>query len=268
MRLTRRFAFALVLAAACSGSDAVGPTPSSSFDLARVFGELAVPGASVAATLAAAPGVPTMTFTLTGLPTTCPYAATSKSFVCAPTSTNGVSVSLSYQLFDAAGNAQSQGDPATTNAVRTLGSVSGVLQPASTGTNSAGAITIAQQHDLTISGLLGDTHTIDGTATTTFGGSFATNPSQPQQITAIVTETTTQTLAHVRIPARPAGTNAYPLGGTITSDATSTTNGQVLTVHSVVTFNGTSTATLSVTIGGTTQSCTVSLAGVAAPVCH
>ena len=123
---------------------------------------------------------------------------------------------------------------------------------------------MTQRHDLTLSGLLGDTHTIDGTTGTTFSGSFATGISQ--QVTAVVTVSTSQTFAKVRVPAQATGP-AYPTSGTITSDATTTLNGIATTLHSVLTFDGTSSAALTVTIGGVTRQCRMTLGSAVVPAC-
>jgi hypothetical protein len=81
--------------------------------------------------------------------------------------------------------------------------------------------------------------------------------------------TTTQTMRDVVYPAATTGAPSYPTSGTVTIDGTSSfgTAAPAVTTHLVMTFNGTSTVTLTMSTGGSTERCTINLATQAPPVC-
>ena len=264
----RRSPLTLVVAgallAACSGSD--GPTTPTSGDpvnVAQLFGELAPPGATNALLLSSGLSLPA---TSAANGASCPYDAASKSFVCAPVTSNGLTVTTSYQLLDAAGKPQdASADRRTTAAMHTVSTISGTLTlPPGTGTTAAGPLTISGKQDMTLSGLLGSTHTLNGTATTTIHGTFTLGSG-----VTTLNSTTTQTMRDVVYPAATTGAPSYPTSGTVTIDGTSSfgTAAPALTTHLVMTFNGTSTVTLTMSTGGSTERCTINLATQAPPVC-
>src|SRR4051812_43302837 len=91
-------ALATALLAACSSGSDEPTTPSSGqpVNVAQLYGELTVPGLSSAVTLLPSTlPLPTTSIALTG---SCPYDAASKSFVCAPSTSNGVTYAVTYQL--------------------------------------------------------------------------------------------------------------------------------------------------------------------------
>ena len=266
----RRSPLALVVAgtvlAGCSGSDApTAPTAGEPVNVAQLFGELAPPGATNALLLSSGLSLPA---TSAAIGASCPYDAASKSFVCAPVTSSGLTVTTSYQLLDAAGKPQdASADRRTTAAMHTVSTIAGTLTlPPGTGTTAAGPLTISGKQDMTLSGLLGSTHTLNGTATTTMRGTFTLGSAVTTLSTA-----TTQTMRNVVYPAAAATASApqYPTSGTITIDGTSTfgTATPAVTTHLEMTFNGTSTATLIMSTGGSTERCTINLATQAPPVC-
>lgn len=258
---------AALLAACSSGSDDTTAPPSGQpLNVSQLYAELTVPGVSSAISLMAGSlPVPTISTSITG---SCPYDAASKSFVCTPSTSNGLTYAVSYTLLDAAGNAlNGSADRSTTAAMRTLTTVSGTLTlPAGTGgTASATALQISQRSDMTLSGLLGATHTVNGTSTATVGGTISLGG-----VSTALSSTTTQTTKDLVLPAAStAGTPQYPTSGTVTVDASSTIGAgtPALATRAVMTFNGTSTATLTITSGGATQRCTVNLATQSPPAC-
>jgi hypothetical protein len=264
-------AAALVLAAACSSDDTsatTGPAPSQPVDVSQLLTEFSAPGlAAATGALPAALPVPVVTLAMTG--TGCPYVASSQSFVCAPSTSNGLTFTLTYQLFDAAGKPQSQSDRSTAASMHLLSTVSGTLPvTASSGAASAaGPLTISQRQDMTLGGLLGPAHTLNGTSTSTLSGTFTLGGTS-----APISMTATQTFKDVVYPATTTSApNApvYPTSGTVTIDFASTGGAGALpgAERLQIQFNGTSTATLTITGGGATQRCTINLATQAPPVC-
>lgn len=257
--LVASLAALVALAAGCSSDAPSAPDQgaTATLDVGRLFGELTVPAVPVAGALPfAAPTV--------SIPASCPYAAASQTFVCPPFTSGGLTVSLSYALLDAGGKSLSTPDRNAAASMRTVGTVAGtVTLPASSG--PGGTFTVSQRQELTLSGLLTSTHRLDGTSTARVDGTVTAGGA-----TIPVSTTMTQTIAGLAYPAgAAAGAQQWPASGTITVDATTSTGASAAaTTRMVMTFDGTSTVTLTLTSGGTTQRCTLNLASPgAAPSC-
>jgi hypothetical protein len=127
----------------------------------------------------------------TVIPSACTYVAASQSFTCPTQTVNGVTITLSYTLLDAAGHPQSSPNIATTAAVRTLSTVKGTLTllPGNAGAIS-GTLTLDRTEDMTLSGLLTGVHTLNGTASVT-SVSVATLDGQSINFTSVDKSTTT-----------------------------------------------------------------------------
>jgi hypothetical protein len=257
---------AIALAACSSRSDApTSPAERQPLDVGQLFAELSPPGmARVAAAMPIALPIPGTATAFGGA--TCPYVAASSSFVCAPTTANGLTVTLAYQLFDAAGHTQSAPDRSTTASLHAVSTVDGTLTLPASGAFAVGPLAIAGRQETTLTGLLGATHTVNGTSTTKLTGTLTVS-GQATPMASTVTATTKDLV----LPAPTTGSSAppYPTSGTVTIDASVSAGAgtPAVTTHAQVTFDGTSTATVTFTVGGVTQRCTVNLATAAAPVC-
>lgn len=249
--LTSLLAAALI--AGCSSDSPTNPS-SQSLDLASVFSQMsignvnAIPGASVALSLPATATPPAI------VPSACSYSAASGSFTCPPVTAGGLTFTMSYYLYDASGHAQSQPDPSTTASVRTVTDASGTVGLPTSGVNTGSTIALTSHQDMTLSGLLTNTRTLNGG-----GKSHYDFASAGTQLLADDTTTT----ANVVLP-ESGGASKWPQSGTITTDMTTSATGVIagnFTTHSVITFNGTSTITVAVLSGVLSTTCAIDLTG-------
>lgn len=246
---------ALAALAACSGDEPSAPQEGATLDVSALLGEMSsLPAVAVPGAAGLAP------FTAVRLPSGCAYVATSQSFVCPPVTQDGLTVNVAYTLLDAAGRPLAQADPKATAAMRTVTTAKGTITPPA-GSGVTGTMTVDQRQEMTLGGLLTGVHRLDGTGSMKLDGT----------VTVGTTRTTLalgsqQTVAGLLLPAAGA---RWPTGGTIRSETTTgAISGAATTVRTEMTFDGTSTATLTITVGGVTQRCTVNLASPAAtPVC-
>lgn len=261
---TRRLrAAALVAAAAfvgtsCSSDSPTAPDPRPA-GLAQIFDEMALPGLGALRTMA--PGASPLT--MGPFPGACAYAVTSQRFECGAVAFGGLTATRSYTLLDASGAPLSRFDPGTVDAVRVQGSVVGSPSHAGMPTY-AGTTTIEERSDLTLSGLLTSTHTLNGVVTsrTTTTGTSSGAAAQTFRMAA------TTTIADLVLPAgtAAAGRAAWPLSGTVTSESTIDYSGggtpgiPPMTTRVVTVFNGTSRVAVTMTTVGMTQQCTIDLA--------
>ncbi len=236
----------VALVAACNSDSSVAPTTNTSVDLATAFSELSVPGVSTASSLAGGVTLPSTN----GIPSGCAYAAASQSFVCPAVTTNGVTVTSSYSLFDAAGQPLSQFNATTVASLRVRSTVAGTI------TSNGTALTIDAQQDQTLSGLQSATHTLNGTSTMNVSGT-GISPTLPGPFSMH----STTTINNLVLPAHGAA-NSYPLSGTVTVDqATAISGGLSVTSKVVMTFNGTSKVSVAMTVDGhAIPGCTIDLA--------
>jgi len=266
----------LVLAAvwACSGSDSTSPTsPSSAFEQ-TVSADLApsaaedisadynfYSGASASSVglsfniLGTDRGWPqilrTGTRAFRWLNNNCTYDSTSLSFVCPPITKGNHTFTASYTIYDAGGTQQSAYDSVTTASI--------MFQWADTGATSwtfnhgSFGDTSSRHHTATVSNLAGNpdtTHIWNGTGT---GHIHSVRSGQITRIYDYQFSDSTQNLT-IRLPH---DVNPYPLSGTIIKNYTITRERQAsdtvtrtTTRRVTFTFNGTSTATM--TIGDST----------------
>ena len=238
---------AIALAAvvgACTSDSSVGPSQPVTLD--KVFSEMSLSSVAPATSTAAATVAPVPVPALSAVvPSSCSYDGTSK-FVCAPVTASGVTVTRAFTLLDASNTPQSQFDPATTAAVRTFTTVAGTF------TAGPRSVTINSQETMTLSGLLTGVHTLDG-------ASVAHLSSPASGTTPAFNTDVTTTIDHLVLPT---DSNKYP-AGTITMDATSALNSGTPqpTLGLRMVFDGTSTAKMTITVGGfASQTCTIDLA--------
>jgi len=269
MKSQRRVLAASVVAstialAGCNSSDATGPSSSNPIDLGALIVEMGVGSGNVAGSIGVGGvAIPAM---VPLVPSSCQYSATVQGFACPTLTSNGITFNATFFLLDASGHFQSQPDANTTAAFRTVADMSGTIKLDQAG--SSGSMTLVSHQDQTLSGLLTGAHVLNGT-TTTHSEITLTAPSAMHGVVDSKSVT-----ANVALP-KSGDSNHWPASGTITTDATSTTQfgsqSVTGTTHSVLTFNGSSTVTITSTIstggGSITTNCTINLAGASAPVC-
>jgi hypothetical protein len=183
---------------------------------------------------------------VTGGPPDCEYNVTSQRFECADIARNGVTLSRYYVLLDATGAPQSAWS-ASVVAIRNVVDITGRL-PLPPGLLSA-TVDYVGHDESTLSGLRSETQTLTGSGTTAITYAFADS-----SITSNSTRTTNLSL--------PRGPGGYPTG----TISTSQTIAPGLTTESIITYNGTSVATIRVTHNGReSMTCTFDMAARSIP---
>jgi hypothetical protein len=257
----------VVLVAGCGSDSPSGPS-SHTLDLGAVISEMSigrvssVPGASTVISMPSVAGVPTI------VPSACTYSPALQGFTCPTATSAGLTFDVSYFLYDAGGHAQSQADANTTASVRTVVDAKGtVTLPQSSGLS--GTVIVADHSDMTMTGLLTSTHTLNGNGTSHYELTVSGTPSVHATI-----DMTTATKEVVFAVQSDGSNPQWPSSGTITTDSKNVTNlgsiGSVTTTsHAVITFNGTSTATIafSTSASSTVTTCKIDLTGKTSPVC-
>jgi hypothetical protein len=243
---------------ACGSDSSVAPT-NEKLDVAALVASSS--GASYNAGARSLATLPNTNTTPSVDPALCPFSAANQLFECAPVTRNGLTFKTAYALLDGSGHSLSQRVASSVASIHTLIDINGTTTV--TAGNASTAITLNSHSDHTLSGLLTDTRVLNGTSTehdttaTTIGGSTTH--------TAIDATTTT---ANLEIP-RASG--EWPATGTITTDVKTKSSlrvGELTTsIRAVTTFNGTSTVTTALTIGGHTTTCKLDLSGKVAPAC-
>jgi len=241
-RLTRVAALLLAVAAsACSDS----PTgPGSEVQLDAVLAEMSLESIVPASVSVGAP------VGLMGGPRTdsCSYSASVQSFVCAPVTRDGMTMTHEYMLLAANGQPQSAFDRATTDAVRTTSTMTGTL--AFEGFASAGSSTIDSRQTMTLSGLLTGTHVLDGLHVMKMASTYGELGTHRSTFTTL-----TEGLV---LPERRSG--GYPKSGSITTTIAS--DDALLGLDPYVmkmVFNGTNIVNVTFTQGSYTRQCTIDL---------
>ena len=174
-------------------------------------------------------------------PTGCTYNSTSQRVEC-PTFTRGdLTITRSYQFFDAIGVIQQAFDALLTAKANIQTHVQGEK------TGDHWSATIDRSRNMTVTGLLGDEteRTWNGT-----GSSSATRSRHTDDGDRSYDITCTLTVTNVVVPVER-GSDRFPISGTITRHCTITItggprNGQTFERTAVVTFNGSETATLTI----------------------
>ena len=271
MKSKTRILFASVLAptvliAGCRSSDSTGPSSGHTLDLSSLIGEMGIASVGAAGTASGAVGIggvgmPTMPPVV---PSSCQYSASIQGFTCATFTSNGITVDATFFLLDAAGHFQSQPDAATTAAIRTVTDLKGTMSLDQVG--GTGSMTLSNHQDMTLSGLLTDTHVLNGSATSHSDITLSA-PSSLHGVTDSKTVTANVAMSK---------SSRWPTSGTITTDATTTSQfgsqSVTGTTHSVLTFNGSSIVTMTTTITAGSSpfstTCKIDLSGASVPVCN
>ncbi len=189
------------------------------------------------------------------LPSSCTLVAATGRVTCATETRGGLTIDRSASYQTASGTVQSAVD-STTDKINTRISVSGTV----TRRDSA-VSTIKNASDRTVTGLAkGSTRiTVNGTSS----GSESTTGSSPSgSFTA--SRTMADTTAGVVIPIDSAGRPTYPTAGTVVrvmNASVSIGGGEAATSsrREVITYDGTSTAKIAITLDGVTKHCTLAL---------
>jgi len=250
--------------AGCRSSDSTGPSSANTVDLSALISEIQM-GSGGAAGVMAANGFP-VTAAPALVPSSCVYSGATQGFACATFTSNGLTISATFFLLDAAGHFQSSPDPATTAAIRTVTDMSGTTKLDQGGTS--GSMTLSNHQDMTLSGLLTGTHVLNGTSTMHSDLTL----TAPGALHMVLDQTSVT--ANVTMP-KTGSSTPWPTSGTVTNDGTTTTLGGSqpigVTTHSVLTFNGSGNVTIVTTISSGsasfTTTCKLNLAGGSTPVC-
>jgi hypothetical protein len=182
----------------------------------------------------------------------CAFSATTNRLVCETVNRHGLTINRSFSFLDASGAVQQAFDRGTTNTVNVTASVSGTTTHHESATSTVNA-----SSDFTVAGLAsGSTQrTVNGksagtesTTGTKHGDAFTASRSAGDTISGIV------------IPIQD-NRSTYPTAGTIirSMQATVTLNGGSPSTSSrreVITYDGSTTATVVITQDGVTKNCT------------
>lgn len=252
MRTARRTtpaALLLTLAAACGTEQGTGPAPPA-FDVAQAFSGVAATATTALVSLPTGSGTVASAFRgpLPAELTGCAWDAAARAFVCAPSTAGGLTVTHAYTPLDAQGVPQRVPDRATTAAARVVTTTDFTSTSPSSGAFPGATSTMTTRQDATVRGLLAPPRTLD--ATLVLETRFA--PAGGQAVRVRLTQTTTGLVL-------PDGAARWPSAGTVTADVADPDTGRG-TARMVMTFNGTSTADVLLTVGGVARRCTLDLA--------
>ena len=196
----------------------------------------------------------------------CTFSASSGQVTCGPTTHDGLTVTRISSYTNAAGAAQSAID-STTNKVVSAVTVSGTVIRTHRDSASASIIdtstsTVSEKSNQTVTGLAFNStaRTVNGTssgteATTgkTSAGAFTSSRTAGDTVTGVIVPVATTALPR---PYPTAGTVIRSMRATVTfTGATPATS----TRREVITYDGSATAKVVITVDGTTQNCTMAL---------
>ncbi len=185
----------------------------------------------------------------------CTFNAGTGFVECPPQTFGGLTIDRSVQYLDAADQVQTAFDTATTNSIETRVSVGGTVVRRDNDTS-----TVADVSDRVVAGLKAAQRTIHGASA---GSEKTVGTDTIGHFTAV--RTIGDTTKDVVIPAPTAGSPPpYPTSGTVIRQmqATLTYDGKSPASTSrreVITYDGTSTATVVITQDGQTKNCTLPL---------
>lgn len=247
----RRLRFALcaavVIAAGCSDNSTAPSSPAVP-DIATLLAEMSGTGLSTVASLASP--VIGASFQTAGVPdpNRCPYSSSSGFFVCPTITANGLTFTEMFRLIDGSGNSQSAPDAQTT-AIESKNTVVGTM------TSTASTYHVDGSSDQTLSGIRTNTHTLNGTSTT-----HVTGQEQIGTTAIPLDQTVTETMASLVLPNAKAG-QKWPQSGSLTVHVANNANGTLFgdEMNIVMTFNGTSTATVTFTDYFGTRTCSLDM---------
>ena len=254
------------IAAGCADNSSA-PSSSNSIDLSGVLSQISFASGLTIAGAGASPTTRLGTSISTPAPSSCGYSASIQGFVCPTVTSSGIAFDLTYYLYDAAGHALTSANAAPIASVRAVSDLKGTASiPPTDGTS--GTIALTDHHDMTLTGLLGDKRTLNGSTSSHHDVSL----SGATTFRAVIEGTS---VTHdVVLPKEGSGA-PWPLSGTITSDFTTAVSHPSPAVntstHSVITFTGSNVATIvsttTTSTGSITTTCTIDLSGAKAPVC-
>ena len=228
----------LALLVSCGDSTApIDPEVNAAFEQLTLANNLAAAGAPMGAVV-----VPSM-----GMSSACQFQAATKRFVCPTQKSQAFTMDRYYQLLDASGAPQS-GWGSNVVALRTVADLGGSMN-LTVPPRPPVTLTIAMHDESTLSGLKEERQTLNGLATQTVTSAEGAS-------TSMMTRTTTNLVL-------PKKGEQYPQSGSI---ATSMGSGLSL-ISTTMTFNGTSTVTLTTVMFGTTKTCTMNLAALSPAFC-
>ena len=245
------------LAVGCSS----GTEPTSAFDATSLVAEMS---SSTSQTQGVTASLATQGVTASlPAPTAagCAYSASSQSFVCPSVTMNGMTITMSYFLYDASGHSLSVLSKTSVDAIRTVMDMSGTTTPMRA--DMSGSISMTRHQDQTMSGLLSGNHVISGTASATMSGTMMMSGSSLS-----MSSTEADTTLNL-VPPAAGGSAHYPQSGTQIMNQTTTMGSQgTFGVRTAITFHSDGTATAVTTIAGQTHTCTINLASpTLAPSC-
>jgi len=271
-RLRRRLAACvLAVGAGACGSDHPA-APSSSEGAATLDGAAA--DLSLAAQLPRASSIVELAkWALSIGPSGCAFASDSQQFVCPGGTLDGVTLTRSYQLFDASGAPQPAYGASTAawrvSAHASTGPLAPTVGAASLPTHYGPAgVALNAQMTMRVGGLRTATDTIDGTMSLDAAGTLSTGtigmlhtlgglPTSVNSVAVTVQETTTLT----RLVLSRSTTDRYPHAGTVVIDRMEASDYfPPATTHLVITFPGGQTASVTAVAHGVTTTCTEDLA--------
>ena len=267
--IINRSAMALAVAAtvaACSAdsSSTTAPLGAHQLDVSTEIAAMAngsvggIPGESSLLSL------PTSTTLPAVVPAACAYSSTTKGFTCPTATVQGLTFNITYYLSDVNGVSQSAPDVNTTASIRVVADTRGTVSlPSNVGSGTS--VTLTDHSDMTMSGLQAANRALNGTSVSHYD--VSTTGTTPAH--SLIDMTTTST--NVMLPPEESASH-WPMSGTVTTDATAVTSigflpSATTNARALVTFNGTSTPTVVVTVAGVVRTCKVDLSGRAQPSC-
>ncbi|HEY4219338.1 MAG TPA: hypothetical protein VGM67_19475 [Gemmatimonadaceae bacterium] len=246
-----------------SSSSATGPTLHQ-LDVATEISAMSNGGVGGTPGVSTLLALPTSTTLPAVVPSACAYSTTTGGFTCPTAAANGLTFDISYYLSDAAGNSQTSPNVNTTASIRVVADTRGTVSLASS-VGSVASATLSDHTDMTMSGLQAANRALNGTSVSHYDVTTTGSTSTHALIDA------TTTAANVILP--PEGsTSQWPASGTVTTDATAVTSIGFLpsittNARAVVTFDGSSTPTVVVTLAGVVRTCKIDLSGRGQPTC-
>jgi hypothetical protein len=232
-----------VALAACSDAT-TGPSQSSVPDVAALLAEMSSSGIVAARGLAGGDvGVEVSRFPGSDSNVGCTYTASSGYFECPPFVSPDLTVTRMFKLIDANGNAQSQADSHTV-AIELKSTTDGNFSTSFGGaTPSTSTTQIHGSSTDTLSGVGTDTHILHGVSTMTVKGTV-----QSGSTVFPIDDAQKTTIANVVLPNAKKG-QKWPQSGSIIMDDVSNASDPTLAYSSrvVITFDGTSVVTMTMT---------------------
>lgn len=261
-------AFAMI-AAACGSDAPTAPKGQQALDVNTLLAQIAAGDVSQNASAQQALSLPTP-LGASGIlsrpdAASCAFDSTTQGFVCTPATFDGLHVTLTYWLYDAAGKPLDAPDASKTASIRAVSDVAGSLAPPS-GLNTVGSSSVSAHSDMTLSGLLAASRVLNGTSNSHYDVAF----DGTTQLHTIGDDTSRT--VNVTVPATATNGAYWPTSGSVVSDMHwQTTSASLPPVafgsHAVLTFEGGGKVSIAVTVAGQTSNCDIDLSGKVAAHC-